>query len=111
MDRLYSGRNVRQLNLDALEENHAQQLSPTVWLVNGGRARPAHAAHEDSEPPRRRATSNGFVHEAASDADVRALHTPAGNGANGRLGTTGGIVAPAAQTPGPGSSGDVARVV
>ena len=42
--RLYEGRVVRQLNLAALVgETRDQPLPPTVWLVNGGRARPLHS--------------------------------------------------------------------
>lgn len=48
LDRLYAGRSVRRLNLDALEDDLRQPTLPsTTWLVNGGRARPL---HEMSKP-------------------------------------------------------------
>lgn len=41
LDRLFQGRTVRRLNLNALvEETREKPLPPTTWLVNGGRARP-----------------------------------------------------------------------
>jgi acyl transferase domain-containing protein/NAD(P)H-dependent flavin oxidoreductase YrpB (nitropropane dioxygenase family) len=41
LDRLFQGRAVRQLNLDALaEESREQPVPPTTWFVNGSRARP-----------------------------------------------------------------------
>ncbi|MGH7045327.1 MAG: SDR family NAD(P)-dependent oxidoreductase [Stellaceae bacterium] len=41
LDRLYRGRSVDSLDLDALAgETQPKQLPPTVWLVNGGRAKP-----------------------------------------------------------------------
>ncbi len=41
LDRLYQGREVRQLHLDSLvEETRDQPLPTTTWLVDGGRARP-----------------------------------------------------------------------
>ena len=41
LGRLFEGRKVRRLNLNALEEETREKpLSPTTWLVNGGRARP-----------------------------------------------------------------------
>ena len=50
LDLLYRGREVRCLDLDALELQTGKALSPTTWLVNGGRARPLHAP---VTPPRR----------------------------------------------------------
>ncbi len=44
LDLLYEGRDVRLLTLAKLvEETQEKPLSPTTWLVNGGRARPLHA--------------------------------------------------------------------
>jgi acyl transferase domain-containing protein/NAD(P)-dependent dehydrogenase (short-subunit alcohol dehydrogenase family)/NAD(P)H-dependent flavin oxidoreductase YrpB (nitropropane dioxygenase family) len=42
LDRLYHGRNVREINLDqVVEETKRQQACPpTTWLVDGGRAQP-----------------------------------------------------------------------
>ena len=41
LGRLFEGRKVRRLNLNALEEETKEEpLSPTTWLVNGSRARP-----------------------------------------------------------------------
>ena len=41
LERLYQGRMVRKLNLEALEEEVREKpLAPTTWLVNGGGARP-----------------------------------------------------------------------
>ncbi|HEV7859849.1 MAG TPA: SDR family NAD(P)-dependent oxidoreductase [Pyrinomonadaceae bacterium] len=41
LDRLYEGRGARRLNLNVLvEETRPEPLSPTTWMVNGGRARP-----------------------------------------------------------------------
>jgi acyl transferase domain-containing protein/NAD(P)H-dependent flavin oxidoreductase YrpB (nitropropane dioxygenase family) len=51
LERLFRGRTVRRLNLNALEEETGEEpLSPTSWLVNGGRARPLH--EPASSPPR-----------------------------------------------------------
>jgi acyl transferase domain-containing protein/NAD(P)H-dependent flavin oxidoreductase YrpB (nitropropane dioxygenase family)/NAD(P)-dependent dehydrogenase (short-subunit alcohol dehydrogenase family) len=42
LERLFQGREVRQLDLSRLvEETVNEPLSPTTWFVNGGRARPA----------------------------------------------------------------------
>ena len=44
VERLFEGRSTRRLNLSKLEEETGQpRHTPTTWLVNGGRARPAHA--------------------------------------------------------------------
>ena len=41
LDRLYEARSVQRLDLNALENEPLQKpLSPTLWLVNGGRAKP-----------------------------------------------------------------------
>lgn len=50
LDRLYQGRKVRQLNLNALvEETRERSLSPTTWMVNGGRAWPLQTAGTSSD--------------------------------------------------------------
>ena len=47
---LYSGRTVRQLNLNALEKETGQvELSSTTWLVNGSRAKPIRDAAKPDE--------------------------------------------------------------
>lgn len=47
LDRLYQGRAVRRLDLNALEEETREKpLAPTTWLVNGGRARPLREASQ-----------------------------------------------------------------
>jgi hypothetical protein len=49
-ERFYSGRTVRQLNLNALEKETGQpELSPTTWLVNGSRAKPLRDASKPDE--------------------------------------------------------------
>ncbi len=40
LDRLYRGRSSRRLDLGALGQDNEKQLSPSVWLVNGARAKP-----------------------------------------------------------------------
>ena len=45
LDPFFAGRNVSQVNVDALAKRSGQPAySPTVWLVNGGRAIPASRA-------------------------------------------------------------------
>jgi acyl transferase domain-containing protein/NAD(P)H-dependent flavin oxidoreductase YrpB (nitropropane dioxygenase family) len=44
LDALYAGRSVRRLDLRNLEnEIRPPELTATTWMINGGRARPAHA--------------------------------------------------------------------
>ncbi len=46
LDRLYRGRGLRLLSLGALvKETKSQPLSPTTWMVTGGRAVPLKEAH------------------------------------------------------------------
>ena len=65
LDRLYAGRSVRRLNLDALEDDLRQPTLPsTTWLVNGGRARPLHevskpAAASSRQPDHQPTDRNG----------------------------------------------------
>jgi acyl transferase domain-containing protein/NAD(P)H-dependent flavin oxidoreductase YrpB (nitropropane dioxygenase family) len=86
LERLYQGRSVRRLNLQALvEETKEHPLPPTTWLVNGGGARPlkeprgsrAHspvAAGAESPHP---ATPDSHATSDAGAATVRQSPTPA----------------------------------
>lgn len=71
-ERLYSGRRVRKLALAALEKETGQVAStPTTWLVNGGRARPAngHATAESPRVPLQVAVMNGAANPDAGPSD------------------------------------------
>jgi acyl transferase domain-containing protein/NAD(P)H-dependent flavin oxidoreductase YrpB (nitropropane dioxygenase family)/NAD(P)-dependent dehydrogenase (short-subunit alcohol dehydrogenase family) len=85
LDRLYRGRAVRQLNLAALEaETRDKPLSPTTWLVNGGRARPLNQAHmpaaAQGAPPLQEVGNNG-----RDQAPVRRMATPPASSAWGDI--------------------------
>ena len=89
LERLFRRRTVRRLNLDALEEEIREKpLSPTTWLVNGGRARPL---HELASPPRRAVTSSPVPgHVGGDDQAIRptwvsppAVQPPAAGRGNG----------------------------
>ncbi len=82
LDRLFSGRKLRELRLDALVEETAEKpLPPTTWMVNGGRARPlrealarAAAAPGDAgvpAPPRPPITARGEEKAPAAPAPPR----------------------------------------
>ncbi len=71
LDRLYQGRAVRQLDLDALvEETRERSLPPTSWLVNAGRARPLRetvaAKARIGSPTQEEATGTGKVQTPTS---------------------------------------------
>jgi acyl transferase domain-containing protein/NAD(P)H-dependent flavin oxidoreductase YrpB (nitropropane dioxygenase family) len=57
LDRLYRGRGLRLLSLGALvKETKSQPLSPTTWMITGGRAVPlkeAHGGEREKQSPRR----------------------------------------------------------
>jgi NAD(P)-dependent dehydrogenase (short-subunit alcohol dehydrogenase family)/acyl carrier protein len=68
LDRLYEGRAARRLNLSALdEETRDRPLPPSIWLINGGRARPREAAS-----PTAVSVNSPAPQEAASNGDVPA---------------------------------------
>jgi acyl transferase domain-containing protein/NAD(P)H-dependent flavin oxidoreductase YrpB (nitropropane dioxygenase family)/NAD(P)-dependent dehydrogenase (short-subunit alcohol dehydrogenase family) len=60
LERLYQGREVRRLDLSALEKETEQaKHSPTTWLVNGGKARPVSQTAKPAQAPRPLAPSRG----------------------------------------------------
>jgi acyl transferase domain-containing protein/NAD(P)H-dependent flavin oxidoreductase YrpB (nitropropane dioxygenase family)/NADP-dependent 3-hydroxy acid dehydrogenase YdfG len=62
LDRLFSGRRVRQLRLESLvADTHEQPLPNTVWLVNGGRARPVKDIKSPKVSTERQSTLNKRV--------------------------------------------------
>ena len=91
LDPLFHGRMLQRLRLEALvEDTKEQPLSPTTWLVNGGRARPLHQPASAGARPiplslvSHAAGSNG---QAAPLAPVPLLRSE-----------------PSSQEPGPGST-------
>jgi len=60
LERLFRGRPVRELNLDALDsEGASAPLSPTTWLVNGASARPLGQPNRLSSPVALTAIADG----------------------------------------------------
>ncbi|HEU4401749.1 MAG TPA: acyltransferase domain-containing protein, partial [Candidatus Polarisedimenticolia bacterium] len=66
LDRLFEGREVRELNLADLQiDVRATPLSPTTWLVNGGSARPINQPRSvDATVERPTAPGAGVAREA-----------------------------------------------
>jgi acyl transferase domain-containing protein/NAD(P)H-dependent flavin oxidoreductase YrpB (nitropropane dioxygenase family)/NAD(P)-dependent dehydrogenase (short-subunit alcohol dehydrogenase family) len=66
LDRLYEGREARRLNLKSLvEETRPEPLSPTTWMVNGGRARPL----REMAAPKMPAPRVAHEHESAANGN------------------------------------------
>lgn len=70
LDRLYRGRSGRCLDLDALSRESEKHLSPSVWLVNGARAKPL------KEVARRNGHENGFQKMNSSEHPKESIAEP-----------------------------------